>query len=105
MNCSAHPPLTRGESLKVAAKEADLEVPVRRGPQKPLVDGNEASRLRDGVGGEVVKLHPVMMAQPPHEPARRGSETTFVQADEADNVAVRGVGLLVRRRRDHPRRI
>jgi hypothetical protein len=49
--------------------------------------------LHDGVGAEVVKLHPVMVAQPPHEPARRGGEAALVQMGEADDIAVRRVGL------------
>jgi hypothetical protein len=34
-----------------------------------------------------------MVAQPPHEPARQGGEATLAQTDEADDVAVRGLGF------------
>jgi hypothetical protein len=44
-----------------------------------------------------VKLRPVVVAQPPHEVAHRGGEAMLVH--KADDVAVRRVGLPVRRRR------
>jgi hypothetical protein len=60
--------------VELAAEEMDPEVPVRQDPQESLVDSDEGSRLRDGIGGKVVELHPVVVAQPPHESARRGVE-------------------------------
>jgi hypothetical protein len=57
--------------------------------------GPSGGRLRDGVGGEVVQLHPIVVAQPPHEPARGGLEAALVHADEADNVTWGRVGLPV----------
>jgi hypothetical protein len=104
-NRLARSPLTRGEGVELAVEEVDPEVPVRQDPQKSLTDGDEGSCLQDGVRGEVVELHPVMVAQPLHEPAHRGGEAALVQADEADDVAVQGVRLSVRRWRDHPCRV
>jgi hypothetical protein len=42
----------------------DPQVPVGVNPQKPLANRHENSRLRDGVGVEVVKLHPIVMPNP-----------------------------------------
>jgi hypothetical protein len=53
--------------------------------------------LRDRVGGEVVELHPVVVAQPTHEAARRRGEPVLMMTNEADDVAVRRVGLPIRR--------
>jgi hypothetical protein len=72
----------------------DPQVPDRQDPQESITNGHEGSRLRDSVGGEVVKLHPVVVAQPPHEPAHGGVESTLVHVDEAHDVARWGVGSL-----------
>jgi hypothetical protein len=53
---------------------------------------------------EVVQLHAVVVAQAPHEAARRRREAALVEAGEADNVAVRGVGNSVPLRRHDPLR-
>jgi hypothetical protein len=90
------PLLARGESMKLAAEKVDPEIPVRRDTQKSLAEGSEEGCVRDGIGGKVVKLHPVMVAQPPHEAARRGGEAALVQPDEVDDIAVGSVGLPIR---------
>jgi hypothetical protein len=54
--------------------------------------------------GEVVKLHLIVVAQPAHKAARRRGEAALVMPEEADDVAVRRVGLPVRRRWNDPRR-
>jgi hypothetical protein len=46
-----------------------------------------------------VKLYTVVVAQSPHEAARRRSEAALVEADEADDVAERWVGNSVSLRR------
>jgi hypothetical protein len=75
-------------------EEVEPQVPAHQDLQESLAYGNEGSRLQDGIGAEVVELHPIVVAQPPHEPARRRVEATLVQADEADDVALRGLGSL-----------
>jgi hypothetical protein len=80
------------------AEEAHPKIPIHRDPQEPLADADEGGRLRNRVGGEVVKLHPVVVAQPPHKAAHRRGEATLVMPDEANDVVVRRVGLPVRRR-------
>jgi hypothetical protein len=59
-------------------EEVDPEIPVHWDPQEPLTDGDKGGHLRYGIGGEVVELHPVVVAQPPHEAARQGSEDVFM---------------------------
>jgi hypothetical protein len=51
-----------------------------------------------------VELHPIMMAQPPHELARGGVEAALVQPQEANYVARQRVQLPIRRWWDHPHR-
>jgi hypothetical protein len=52
----------------------------------------------------VVSSFPVVVAQSAHEVARRHGEAALVVSDEAADVAVRRVGLLIRRRRNNPHR-
>jgi hypothetical protein len=54
---------------ELTPEEMDPQVPQSGDAQKPLVDGYEGRRLRNGVGGKVVQLHVIVVAQPPHEPA------------------------------------
>jgi hypothetical protein len=89
--------------VQLRAEQMDPEVPVHGDPQEPLADADEGGRLRNRVGGEVVKLHPVVVAQPAHEAARQRGEALVVP-DEADDVAVRRVGLSIYRRWNEPRR-
>jgi hypothetical protein len=53
--------------------------------------------------GEVVELHPVVVAQPAHEAARRRGEPVLVMPNEANDVVIRRVGLPICRRRNDPR--
>jgi hypothetical protein len=76
--------------VELAVEEVEPQVPAHRDLQESLAYGNEGSRLQDGIGAEVVELHPIVVAQPPHEPARRRVEAALVQAD----VALRGLGSL-----------
>jgi hypothetical protein len=51
-----------------------------------------------------VQLYAILVAHPAQETARRHREAALVEADEANDVAERRVGLPVRRRRVDPRR-
>jgi hypothetical protein len=62
------------------------QVPVRVNPQKPLANRRENGRLRDGVGVEVMQLHPVVVRERPHETARRHPEPPLMEGGETDNV-------------------
>jgi hypothetical protein len=65
------------------------QVPVGVNPQKPLANRHENSRQRDGVGVEVVKLHPVVMRERPHEAARRHPKPLLMEGGETDHVSRR----------------
>ena len=53
-----------------------------------LADSDEDRRLRDGVGAEVVQLHPVVLAQRPHESADGDAKSPLVESHETHDVAV-----------------
>jgi hypothetical protein len=55
------------------------------------------------LGGEVVQLHAIVVAEPPHEPPGGTVESPLVQTNEAHNVPRRGLRLLMPRRQDDPR--
>jgi hypothetical protein len=57
-----HPQFVRGEHVQLRAEEVDPEIPVHWDPQEPLADADEGGRLRNHVDGEVVQLHPVVVA-------------------------------------------
>jgi hypothetical protein len=65
------------------------QVPVGVNPQKPLADHHENGRMRDGVGVEVVKLHPVVMWERPHEAAHRHPKPPLMKRGEPDHVPPR----------------
>ena len=69
-----------------------------------LADSDEDRRLRDGVGAEVVQLHPIVLAQRPHEPTHRNTEPPLVEPHEAHDVARGGIRLCLLRPRGDPRR-
>jgi hypothetical protein len=74
------------------------QVLVRVNPQKPLTNRHENSRLRDGVGVEVMQLHPVVMRERPHEAAHRHPKPPLMEGGETDHVPPRRsrVGLAPR---------
>jgi hypothetical protein len=76
----------------------DPQVLVGFNPQKPLANRHENSRLCDGVGVEVVKLHPVVMRERPHEAVRRHPKPPLMEGGETDYVPRRWsrVGLAPR---------
>jgi len=55
------------------------QVPVDWDPQVALADGNKDHRLRDGVGSEIVQLHPVVVAERTDEPTGGDAEAPLVQ--------------------------
>jgi hypothetical protein len=62
------------------------QVPVGVNPQKPLANHRENGRLHDGVGVEVVKLHPIVVRERPHEAARWHPRPTLMKRGEADHI-------------------
>jgi hypothetical protein len=55
-------------------------------PQVPLAHRYEDGGLRDGVRGEVVQLHPIVVQDRPHEAAHRHTESPLVEGDKAHDV-------------------
>jgi hypothetical protein len=80
-------PCRRGK--KLGEKEMSPQIPMGGDPQIPLAHRYEDSGLRDGVGGEVVQLHPIVVQDRPHKAARRHTESPLVEGDEAHDVSRR----------------
>jgi hypothetical protein len=91
----------RGKELR--REEMGPQIPVRVNPQKALANRHEDGRLRNGVGVEVVQLHPIVVQERPHESARWHSKPPLMEGDKADHVPQQRsrVGLA----RDHPLRL
>jgi hypothetical protein len=58
------------QGKKLHGEEMGPQIPVGVNPQKTLANRREDVRLRNGVGVEVVQLHPVVVQERPHETAR-----------------------------------
>jgi hypothetical protein len=65
------------------------QVPVRVNPQKPLTNRHENGRLRNGIGVEVMQLHPVVVRERPHEAAHRHPKPPLMEGGETDHVPLR----------------
>jgi hypothetical protein len=52
-------------------EEVEPQLPVGLDPQVPLADSHKNGGLRDGIGGQLVELHPVMVGDGPHESATK----------------------------------
>jgi hypothetical protein len=77
-------PRRRGKKLRV--EEMGPQVPVRVNPQVSFTNRREDGGLRDGVGAEVVQLHPVDMENRSHKTACRHSEPLLVEGNEAQHI-------------------
>jgi hypothetical protein len=99
---AAGPRLRRRQRMQLGAEEMDPEIPIHKDPQEALADADERGRLRNCVQREVMKLHAVVLAEGPHEAARRLREAALVKAYEADNVAVQRIGHSLPLRRHDP---
>ena len=76
-NGSPHP-LRDGLGVEFAPKEVPPQVPVDRNLQVAFADFDEDRCLRNGVGGEVVQLLPVMVAERPDESAGGDAEAPLI---------------------------
>jgi hypothetical protein len=47
-----------GEGERLCVEEVELQVPMGLNSKVPFTDDDEDGRLRDGVGVEVMELHP-----------------------------------------------
>jgi hypothetical protein len=84
--------------------ETGPQIPVGVNPQKAFTNRREDGRLCDGVGVEIVQLHPVVMQERPHETACWHSEPSLMEGDETQHIPRwRGRGSPARM--DHPLRL
>jgi hypothetical protein len=80
------------------------QVLVGGNPQKPFANRCEDGCLRDGVGDEIVQLHPIDVQNRPYEMTYRHSEPPLVKRDKAQHIhRRRGRGGSARR--GHPLRL
>ena len=82
--------------VELTAEQVQQQLPVRLHPQVALANGDEDRRLRDRVGGEVVQLHLVVLAERTDESPGGDAEHPLVQPCQADDVAARGLRLHLR---------
>jgi hypothetical protein len=61
-------------------------------PQEPLTDSGEHGRLSNGVGVEVVKLHPVVVRMRPHEMAHQHSKPPLMEGVKLTTQPTGGAG-------------
>jgi hypothetical protein len=73
-------------------------------PQKPFANRREDGCLRDGVGAEIVQLHPIDVQNRLHETTCRHSEPPLMKRDEAQHIPRRR-GWGGSARRGHPLRL
>jgi hypothetical protein len=97
----ADPPFPRRQGKRLRGEEMGPQIPVGVNPQKSLANRREDGRLRDGVGVEIVQLHPIVMQERPHETACSHSEPLLMEGDETQHIPRRR-GRGGPARRDHP---
>jgi hypothetical protein len=96
--------LPRHQGKKLRGEEMGPQILVGVNPQKTLANRCEDGRLRNGVGIEVVQLHPVVVQERPHETACWHSKPPLMEGDETNHIPRRrSRDSLVRR--DHPLRL
>jgi hypothetical protein len=97
-------PFPRRQGKRLRREEMGPQIPVGLNPQKPFANRREDGCLHDGVGVEIVQLHPVEMQNRPHEATCWHSEPLLVERDETQHVPRRR-GRGGSARRDHPLRL
>ena len=89
---------------ELAPVEVEPQLPMVHHPQIALTHRGKDRRDGDDIWGEVLELHPVMVAERPHEAARRSAQAVVVELGERDHIASGWPGLPVVRRRRYPLR-
>lgn len=64
------------------------QVPVRHHPQVALTHRGKNRRGDDGVWGEMLELHPVVVAECPHEATWGRAQAVAVELGEGDHVSL-----------------
>jgi hypothetical protein len=94
-------PRRRGKKLH--GEEMGPQVPVGGDPQNPSQTAAKMAAY-DGVGAEIVQLHPIDVQNHPHETTCRHSEPPLMKRDEAQHIPPRR-GRGGSARRGHPLRL
>jgi hypothetical protein len=100
----ANSPLPRRQGKRLRGEKMGPQIPVGVNPQKPFANRREDGCLRDGVGAEIMQLHPVEMQNRPHKTTRWHSEPPLVERDETQHIPRRR-GWGGSARRGHPLRL
>jgi hypothetical protein len=88
-HCHAGSPFPHRQGKGLRGEEMGPQIPVGLNPQKPFANRREDGCLRDGVGVEIVQLHPVEMQNRPHETTCWHSEPPLVERDETQHIPQR----------------
>jgi hypothetical protein len=103
--CTAMRTLFSPSSRQKAPRRRDGSTgPSGGNPQKSFANRREVGCLRDGVGTEIVQLHPVDVQNRPHKTTCRHSEPPLMKRDEAQHIPRRR-GRGGSARRGHPLRL
>jgi hypothetical protein len=82
----ANSPFPRCQGKMLRGEEVGPQIPVGLNPQKPFANHREDGCLKDGVGVEIVQLHPVEMQNRPHEATCWHSEPPLMERDETQHI-------------------
>jgi hypothetical protein len=97
-------PFPRRQGKRLHGEEMGPQIPVGVNPQKPFANRREDGCLHDGVGAEIVQLHPVEMQNRPHEATCWHSEPSLMERGETQHIPRRR-GRGGSARRGHPLRL
>jgi hypothetical protein len=95
-------PVVKAKRLR--GEEMGPQIPLGVNPQESFTNRREYGCLRDGVGVEIVQLHPIKMQNRPHETACRHSEPPLMERNETQHIPRRW-GRGGSARRSHPLRL
>jgi hypothetical protein len=82
----ANSPFPCRQGKRLHGEEMGPQIPVGVNPQKPFANHREDGCLHDGVGAEIVQLHPVEMLNRPHEATCWHSEPPLMERDETQHI-------------------
>jgi hypothetical protein len=94
----------RRQGKRLHGEEMGPQIPVGVNPQKTFANRREDGRLRNGVGVEIMQLHPVVMQERPHKTTCWHSEPPLIEGDETQHIPRRR-GRAGPAWRDHPLRL
>ena len=83
-----HPSGPAGSTEQLAPVEVEPQVPVQHHPQVALTHRGKDRHGGNSIRGKVLELDAVVVAECPHEAARRRSEPVVMELGERDDVAL-----------------